>query len=112
MDESWASALLEASRVRSGLARRGGDGAIDITAPSLSSSGRENWLEFLRSMVVLERRTGAKLANGLLNGPEVAVPEAGFPDPNGRRFRRVRKEGKEEPPDPCVESAWGECGGA
>jgi len=62
-------------------------------------------------MVVLERRTGAKLAKGLLNGPEVAVPEAGFPDPNGRRFRRVRKEGKEEPPDACVGSTGGVCEG-
>ena len=93
--------------MRSGLAWRGGDGAIDITAPSLSSSGRENWLEFLRSMF-MERRTGAKLAKGPLNGPGVAVPDAGFPDPNGRRFRRVRKEGNDVPPDA---GTWGDCGG-
>lgn len=95
--------------MRSGLAWGGRDGAIAITASSLSSPGRVNWLEFLRSMVVLERRTGAKLAKGLLNGPEAAVPEAGFPDPKGRRFRRVRKEGKEVPCGACVEGTWG-CG--
>lgn len=61
-------------------------------------------------MVVLERRTGAKLAKGLFDGPEVTVPDVGFPDPKGRKFRRVvRKEGREEPPGACVEGTGGGC---
>jgi hypothetical protein len=55
----------------------------------------------------MDRRTGAKLAKGPLSGPGVAVLAAGFADPNGRRFRRERKVGNEEPPEA---GTWGDCG--
>jgi hypothetical protein len=53
----------------------------------------------LRSKVKLERRPGVvKLAKGFFDGPGTAVLEAVFPEPNGRKLRRARREGKEVPP--------------
>ena len=66
---------------------------------SFSSPSRGNWPEFLRSMFTLERRPGVKLAKGFFDGPGTAVLEGVFPDPNGRKLRRARREGNDVPPD-------------
>lgn len=76
---------------------------------SFSSPERGNWPEFLRSMFTLERR-GVKLAKGFFDGPGTAVLDAVFPDPNGRKLRRARREGNDVPPDACAEEdaeGWG-----
>jgi len=71
-----------------------------MTPVSVSPLGRGNWPEFLRSKVKLERRPGVKLAKGFFDGPGTAVLEAGcFPEPKGRKLRRVRREGNDVPPD-------------
>jgi hypothetical protein len=77
-----------------------------MTAASFSSPERGNWPEFLRSMLMLERRPGVKLANGFFDGPGTAAPlllEGVFPEPNGRKLRRARREGNDVPPDACAE---------
>ena len=83
-----------------------------MTAASFSSPKRGNWPEFLRSMLMLERRPGVKLANGFFDGPGTAVLvllEGVFPEPNGRKLRRARREGNDVPPDACAEDeeGWG-----
>ncbi len=70
---------------------------MEITPVSFSSLGRGNWPEFLRSKVKLERRPGVvKLANGFFDGPGTAVLEPVFPEPNGRKLRRARRDGNVE----------------
>jgi len=78
---------------------------MEMTATSISSAVRVNWPEFLRSTVMLVRRTGVKPEKGLFSGPGMAEPafEADFPEPpppKGRKLRRVRREGKDVPPPP------------
>jgi hypothetical protein len=62
-------------------------------------------------MLMLERRPGVKLANGFFDGPGTAVMllEGVFPEPNGRKLRRARREGNDVPPDACAEDeeGWG-----
>ena len=54
----------------------------------------------------MDRRTGAKLANGLSSGLGVAVlAAAGFADPKGRTFRRERKVCNEVSPRA---GSWGD----
>ena len=80
-------------------------GAIEITATSLSPAERGNWPEFLRSMVMMERRPGVKPTKGFFNGPGTAVLETGLVELKGRMSRRARKGGTGVPPD-----AWDEDG--
>ena len=58
-------------------------------------------------MVMLERRPGAKPPKGFFNGPGTAVLETGFAALKGRKLRRARKDGKDVPPDTCVEDGEG-----
>jgi hypothetical protein len=52
-------------------------------------------------MFTLERRPGVKFAKGFFDGPgtAVALEAVGFPEPNGRKLRRARREGNDVPPD-------------
>jgi len=74
-------------------------------ARSLSPAERGNWPEFLRSMVMLERRPGVKPTKGSFNGPGTAVLEKGLAELKRRVLRRARKEGNDVPLD-----AWAEDG--
>jgi hypothetical protein len=83
---------------------------MEMTTASPSSPGRENWPEFFRSTVKLDRRPGVKPAKGLFNGPGTAVLEEGFPELKGRKLRRARREGNAVPPDACAEGGDGRGG--